>query len=76
MPPQWPVVCAQENLVGSQDKDRRSPPSVGPMIDPIRPIPNAQPMPVDRISVGLEAGYQGIKPGLCPLHSHAQEKGY
>jgi hypothetical protein len=36
-----PVPCASNN-----------PPTTGPTIDPIRPIPRAQPTPVERMRVG------------------------
>src|SRR5262245_16407199 len=37
---------------GVHSIDSMMPPSIGPTIDPMRPMPSAQPTPVERITVG------------------------
>src|SRR5262249_55920314 len=41
------------------------PPIAGPMMDPMRPIPSAQPTPVERIAVGYELAVRAFAP-ICP----------
>ena len=38
-----------------------SPPTIGPTIDPMRPMPSAQPTPVDRIARRIELGRQRVR---------------
>ena len=46
MAPAMKICC------GVHDSASIAPPMNGPMIEPMRPTPSAQPTPVDRITVG------------------------
>jgi len=49
----------------SQCKAKSQPPISGPTIDPIRPMPSAQPTPVDRMAVGYDSAVSALAP-ICP----------
>ena len=46
------MAAAQKTRRVSDVIDSNKPPRIGPTIEPTRPIPSAQPKPVERIAVG------------------------
>src|SRR5207302_361190 len=49
----------------SQCRVSSRPPMSGPTIDPMRPMPSAQPTPVERMAVGYDSAVRALAP-ICP----------
>ena len=55
---------------GAQFKVSSAPPSTGPTMEPMRPIPSAQPTPVERMAVGVSwRGESALRPALRALRT-------
>src|SRR5207245_10691501 len=57
-----------------QCRDRSCPPIIGPTMEPILPIPSAQPTPVERIAVGYEFAVSALAPIWPPTTQNPAPK--
>src|SRR6516225_1362001 len=59
------AAAAQNTCLTSRREESSTAPSIGPTIEPIRPMPSDHPTPVDRIDVGYSSAAIALDP-ICP----------